>query len=156
MEERHWRACFDAGGRTCSHGMDGLGCLFSFTASGGLAAVLVCVLCVFVEPAGQQGTDGQRGVLEVDMAEPPSFSKQVKRPKRQPTWQACADFTDGQASATKCALRALCLFAWLAPFFLSARGPCCYWPLRAVVVGACVWARARHVESGRSPLAGAV
>ena len=110
MEERHWPACPDAGGCTCSHGMDGLGCLFSCTASGGLAAFLVCGLCAFVQlaGAGQQGTDGQRGVLEVDMAEPPAFSKQVTRPKRQPTWQACADFTDGQASATKCALRALC------------------------------------------------
>ncbi|KAK9845497.1 hypothetical protein WJX81_007970 [Elliptochloris bilobata] len=47
------------------------------------------------------GTEGQRGVLEVDTAEAPAFLKQVTRPKRQPTWQACADFTDGHASATK-------------------------------------------------------
>lgn len=36
------------------------------------------------------------------MSEPPAFLKQITRPKRQPSWQACADFTDGQASTTKC------------------------------------------------------
>ena len=40
-------------------------------------------------------------MLEVDLGEAPTFLKQVRRPKRQPSWQACADFTDGQASATR-------------------------------------------------------
>lgn len=41
----------------------------------------------------------------METLEPPAFLKQITRPKRQPSWQACADFTDGQASATKCDFR---------------------------------------------------